>query len=1046
MNVNLFSGEKSNNNTILQAQEALSSLKRQISSLDKVTNASNLYYSLQRNIESFENQLEGQMKDIKKTGTVTNDPNKLAELQVHSSMDIQKKNKLRSVSTRARDQYKSWRKSYVKRNMFREDKMVKNMGMMDNVLDPSTPGIKSMKEVEKERAFELQKLNPLSQYSIPLKPMLKEKHMNKLKNITVTGDIDTQLRGLRIRDLDGPPVTENSPDYRRQPKIASQKETNMRPTKRKYYKYYGRRHSGETKGMDNFRKTPYETHCSHETESKLPDVGVKFSTKKFINFENSEQPDLPPNMTLKRQHDRNYERMMDEHALHIFLVRYGKVIEETPEFVSFKRICELEWHRILPLIKMMEKNAKNLGIKLIKVNGGELYKLLFKPAITHRDLLSCFVPFDDNDTGYNVIDLWNKLKESSAIKIQKWIRMKLAQKMVNRIRVFIKYVKIIQNYYRLHLQHKNAKKKIIENNANRKKNFDALQEQLKQDWHHIKKTRRVEIHYNSQPGEELHKLTISKFEQKQSLQIGRLYRLMERNIDIIYISSKDLPIEIKKYYMKVLEFNGIHDPSSRISFLYPENASIFPDQFTAPSLIYYSPNILKSIIDIVDERPAMIVSGFPCTDDIRLAVHLGYPIQSGSPDINNHFSKCSTSYKIFDELGLPLAPTTAYLYKREEIVPALTKLITENMSIERWVFKIDNEHNGRGIAYFDVNSSQILVDIRKNYLNLNDDEVYIDIQAALTKTLAKYVKFAYSQLYLNWEDYLSEFTRNGGMIQAAPSSLSKNNCSPGINFCIEPDGSYKVLSTYDKISCYPFITCGYNFPQKTLPSLDIRCLIEKLVEKLYAKGVFGFINFDLIAFHDIFNSDSHMQFWVNSLKIYYCDINSLIEVSTQLQSSNRSNDYDPQKKLYSQSHMSNEDDRTVVSQNNPQKRVISLPFIMHKGLSNMHYKSFFHLTRLEGLCFDISEKTGVVFQLSDSLQSNVIGVMTINDDEEGCYNNLIKVLNFLKKQGGNLKEKYFKRNTDMRNDLIDIYDIFGRIKLDLKRIISKKSIPVKDLI
>ena len=101
---------------------------------------------------------------------------------------------------------------------------------------------------------------------------------------------------------------------------------------------------------------------------------------------------------------------------------------------------------------------------------------------------------------------------------------------------------------------------------------------------------------------------------------------MERNIDIIYISSKDLPIEIKKYYMKVLEFNGIHDPSSRISFLYPENASIFPDQFTAPSLIYYSPNILKSIIDIVDERPAMIVSGFPCTDDIRLAVHLGYPI------------------------------------------------------------------------------------------------------------------------------------------------------------------------------------------------------------------------------------------------------------------------------------------------------------------------------------------------------------------------------------------------------------------------------------
>ena len=72
--------------------------------------------------------------------------------------------------------------------------------------------------------------------------------------------------------------------------------------------------------------------------------------------------------------------------------------------------------------------------------------------------------------------------------------------------------------------------------------------------------------------------------------------------------------------------------------------------------------------------------------------------------------------------------------------------------------------------------------------------------------------------------------------------------------------------------------------------------------------------------------------------------------------------------------------------------------------------------------------------------------MAINDSEEDCYHSLVKVLNFLKKQGGNLKDKYFKRNTDARNDLIDIYDIFGRIKIDLKHILSKRSIPVKDMI
>lgn len=65
--------------------------------------------------------------------------------------------------------------------------------------------------------------------------------------------------------------------------------------------------------------------------------------------------------------------------------------------------------------------------------------------------------------------------------------------------------------------------------------------------------------------------------------------------------------------------------------------------------------------------------------------------------------------------------------------------------------------------------------------------------------------------------------------------------------------------------------------------------------------------------------------------------------------------------------------------------------------------------------------------------------MAVSNDEEGAYQSLMKVLNFLKKQGGDLKEKYFKRNTDPRNDLIDIYDIFGRIKMNLKNIISGKS-------
>jgi hypothetical protein len=46
--------------------------------------------------------------------------------------------------------------------------------------------------------------------------------------------------------------------------------------------------------------------------------------------------------------------------------------------------------------------------------------------------------------------------------------------------------------------------------------------------------------------------------------------------------------------------------------------------------------------------------------------------------------------------------------------------------------------------------------------------------------------------------------------------------------------------------------------------------------------VFGFCDLDLIAFHDPFNPENHLLFWINSLRVGYSDLNSLIEVSTML--------------------------------------------------------------------------------------------------------------------------------------------------------------------
>jgi hypothetical protein len=409
---------------------------------------------------------------------------------------------------------------------------------------------------------------------------------------------------------------------------------------------------------------------------------------------------IPEGLKSTGMEERGYEKMMDQHALHVFMIRNGKIIQETPEFLSFKRVIDRDLNRIVPFLLTIEQFAAFLEKKLIKVNGSELYKLIFQPKVSLKDIVACFIPPDDTESGYNLSDLIEELRSKAVLRIQRWIRMKLAQRTVLKIKILIQKAKIIQRRVKVYLFSKECKKMIIKQNAARKLLFDQLQATLKSQWPTIKTSRRVEIHYNNLPGEELKKLTMSKFDQKQNLQIGRIYRVIDPNVTLLYISTKEIPQEILKYYLKVLEINGIKNPHERVIFLSPENSEIFPDHFSTPGLIYYSPKLIRNIKDILKGRPAYIVSGQPCPDDIRLAVALGLPIVTGSPYNNCLYSKISNCYKLFEECNFPLPPSSVFLYKKEEVVPNLTKIIFENFHIERWVLKIENESNGRGIGNF----------------------------------------------------------------------------------------------------------------------------------------------------------------------------------------------------------------------------------------------------------------------------------------------------------------------------------------------------------
>lgn len=74
-------------------------------------------------------------------------------------------------------------------------------------------------------------------------------------------------------------------------------------------------------------------------------------------------------LELKEGTVKSYPEVLDAYSLHHILVRKGKVVEETPEFTSFKRIFQANWGAINTLFKEYEAIAAKFSLHLFSLDG-----------------------------------------------------------------------------------------------------------------------------------------------------------------------------------------------------------------------------------------------------------------------------------------------------------------------------------------------------------------------------------------------------------------------------------------------------------------------------------------------------------------------------------------------------------------------------------------------------------------------------------------------------------------------------------------------------
>lgn len=169
--------------------------------------------------------------------------------------------------------------------------------------------------------------------------------------------------------------------------------------------------------------------------------------------------------------------------------------------------------------------------------------------------------------------------------------------------------------------------------------------------------RRVEVHVPSLSVEEHQRLVMERFPLDQNFALSRLSALQDPQLEqLIYVTPREFPPEVVEYWMKVLELGGVRDPASRVTFVVPESADIFPLHFPLASLVLYSPATVRRLRKLCARfEQRLLVPGVAGWQEKVLAVKLATPLLAPEPAAAQLYRSHSGAKVAFAKAGVNIA-------------------------------------------------------------------------------------------------------------------------------------------------------------------------------------------------------------------------------------------------------------------------------------------------------------------------------------------------------------------------------------------------------
>ena len=568
------------------------------------------------------------------------------------------------------------------------------------------------------------------------------------------------------------------------------------------------------------------TNTHGENRSSSQSRNLSKSANKSSTFSSNRIKEVYLNMEHKFKTKMN--DISDKHLNENIILLFSKFkIIKNENYKTFQSRHIEKWGLFAYLIEQLQKILSKLNFSFVEVDGNKLEALSNDEhkKLSIKDLISCLTYKELKARRLNPINskqLLMSIKEVAILKIQNNLRIYFARKKLKSLRFMMNRILKIQSSYKLFKGLERSRVMLEDKRSEDMDRFELINFRFKRNWQEIRNRPRIEIHINSISTPVIKNFTIEKYSEKENNQLSRLISLADPNVEIIYVSPYKLSNEVISYYFSIMHSLGVENAKERFHLIVPDSIEKFPPGYSLAKLLHYSSKSISSIRRFIKEREdsTYIVPGIVSKHDIDLARYLEIPIIMGDLSTTEALFSKSGAKRVLEINNIPSTPSIWDINKEKDFYSTLVNMLTNYPNINIWIFKINTEFRGRGIAFIVLDRIKEVSELRKDKFDkmITEEKFKSEMNFILRKFLPEKVEIVTPRIYKGWNEYFLEFCNMGGIIEACPTfSLGLILGSPAVSMLIEPDGKIQTICVYDKINYSSFRNFGAVSPQYSFP-------------------------------------------------------------------------------------------------------------------------------------------------------------------------------------------------------------------------------------